>query len=183
MTRHEPLPSMIDISVFEQVLKEKNSLVLVPTERLANQICAAWGSTEHSDMPSWQAPNVHCMLSWLKNCWDEMHDLHLDSVTPWAMAERAQRLFFWEKAINKFNPRLATRFSRMADDTYNELCSHYLPIENVPSDTTSSRQFKVWSKTYAKLMEENGFLQPHECWKLLATNFKKHELHTYQSKY
>ena len=183
MTGHEPLPSMIDLSVFEQVLKEKNSLVLVPTERLANQICAAWGSTKQSDMPAWRAPHVHSMLSWLKNCWDEMHDLHLDSVTPWAMAERAQRLFFWEKAINKFNPQLATRFSRMADDTYNELCSHYLHIENVPSDTTSSRQFKVWSKTYAKLMEENGFLQPHECWKLLETNFKKHELHTYQCIY
>ena len=183
MTRQKALPSMIDISIFEKALQDKNGLVLVPTERLANQVCVAWSNTKELDLPAWQAPHVYSILSWLKNCWDEMHDLHLESVTPWAMAERAQRLYFWEKTINQFNPGLGSRFSSIADETYNDLCAYYLSIDMVPSDTSSSRQFKLWCKTYAKLMRDNGFIHPSECWELLESNLKKCEPKTYESIY
>ncbi len=183
MIRQKALPSMIDISIFEKALQDKNGLVLVPTERLANQVCVAWSNTKELDLPAWQAPHVYSILSWLKNCWDEMHDLHLESVTPWAMAERAQRLYFWEKTINQFNPGLGSRFSSIADETYNDLCAYYLSIDMVPSDTSGSRQFKLWCKTYAKLMRDNGFIQPNECWQLLESNLKKCEPKTYESIY
>ena len=183
MTRRKPLPSMIDISIFEQALEDESGLTIVPTERLAHQICAAWGQMKQPNLSAWQAPNVRSMLSWLKSCWDEMHDLHIESVTRWAIAERAQRLYFWEKTINKFNPGMGPRFSRLADDTYSDLCSYRLHIEGVPGDTISSQQFKLWSKNYIKLMEHNGFLHPETCWECIKTNLKNNKLQTYRTIY
>ena len=183
MTRPKPLPSMIDISIFEQALEDESGLIIVPNERLANQICAAWSHMKHPNLSAWQSPNVHSMLSWLKSCWDEMHDLHVESVTPWAMAERAQRLYFWEKTINKYNPGMGPRFSHLADDTFSDLCSHGLHIEGVPGDTISSQQFKLWSKNYIKLMEHNGFLHPETCWEFIKKNLKNNKLQTYRTVY
>jgi ATP-dependent helicase/nuclease subunit B len=183
MTRPKPLPSMIDIAIFEQALEDESGLIIVPNERLAHQICAAWSHIKQPDLTAWQSPNVHSMLSWLKSCWDEMHDLHIESVTPWAMAERAQRLYFWEKTINNFNPGMGPRFSRLADDTYSDLCSYCLHIEDVPGDTIDSQQFKLWCRHYIKLMEHNGFLHPETCWEFIKTNLRNKKLQTYRNLY
>ena len=50
MTKPKPLPSMIDISIFEQALEDESGLIIVPSERLANQICAAWSNTKQPNL-------------------------------------------------------------------------------------------------------------------------------------
>ncbi len=172
MVSQETLPPLVDISIFERAISKDNTSILVPTERLAKNICVAWGEEILPHQNAWKAPPVYSMQQWLRNCWNQLQDLHLSNVRNWAQAERPQRLHYWEQAINHANPELGHRFARLADDTFLNLDSWCLDVEEIESDGLSSRQFKRWTRTYSMLLTKNGFLPQKKCWELIISAFE-----------
>lgn len=166
------LPPLVDINPFRQAIRA-NQLIVTSNQRLAAQISQAWGLDVAGQSRVWPAPRVFAIDHWLNHCWDELQDQNHSLVAGLSIVGKQQSRYYWERAIKEQDPDIEGNYSRLADDSLRTVQNWNLSLDQVPADTPSTVQFKLWASAYQQLLDRNQLLTRAQSWQLIAEAFNK----------
>ena len=160
---------------------EKNTLILVPNNRLRNHLLRAFALQQSAQ--AWLKPNIQSLSQWLESQWEALQNKGV-SYSCVTIATPLQRQIIWEAAV-KNSTMGATLLqpkplAQQADSAFKNLelwqLSDSLSTDYFADLNSNSAQFAEWSAEFKRILKLQNSVTRETSYAFIAKAFQQSDL-------
>jgi ATP-dependent helicase/nuclease subunit B len=149
---------------------ESGTTVIVPSHLLARVTSNDFGRDLLSrGIESWERPDIHNPLSWLKSCWEKARYKSRD--VP-ALLSAPQERMLWQQIIKRHTPDLFNIEStaELAMRAGSTLAEWHIPLDHDAwQQHEDGIQFRTWVRAFRQKCNQEGWTTSAALWSLVPT--------------